>query len=250
MPTKLIAIVKPIGYSIFFLLTIFVIYCGIIGKLDDKSRTQAANDAGLGMQVRTGELCRNGICEPALLLTGYMDDGFARRFLDTAAKQIDSVKWICINSPGGRPKEGISLADYFQQLEKQTCVVPIVQPSKAQEKSICASACAFAFAGGLRRILSDEQSLGIHRSFIGDGVKCIPCNFVTAKILHNYYETMTQVSLNQPFLVKSIIEKSANYPAQYDANPYQVHWVSKGDFLEWGIGVETDFDSTWRFVEA
>ena len=47
-----------------------------------------------------------------------------------------------------------------------------------------------------------------------------------------------------------MIEKSREFPERFDTNPYQVHWVRRTDFIEWGVGKQSDFDSGWYFVEA
>jgi len=136
------------------------------------------------MQVKSGALCNAGHCEPALMVSGYLDEGFVTRFAATAEDQIKSAKWICIDSPGGKPSEGLVLAKFLQVLGKQTCVAPIRRPDATLQATKCASSCALAFAGGARRVLADDHSLGVHRAFLNDGAACIPCNYVASPLIH------------------------------------------------------------------
>ena len=228
----------------------FVLYCAVLGWLGDRHRTSSASSAGLGMQVKSGALCNAGHCESALMVSGYLDEGFVTRFAATAEDQIKSAKWICIDSPGGKPSEGLVLAKFLQMLGKQTCVAPIRRPDATLQATKCASSCALAFAGGARRVLADDHSLGVHRAFLNDGAACIPCNYVASPLIHWIYGAIARHELDEPAIVSRMIEKSSEYPERFDTNPFKAHWVHRADFIGWGLGAQADFDSGWHFVEA
>ena len=246
----MVAPLKMAGLFLLVALSVFVIYCGVLGSLGDRHRSSSAASAGLGMQVRSGELCNGGHCEPALMVSGYLDEGFVPQLAATASDQIERATWICIDSPGGKPSAGVVLANFLQRLGKQTCVVPIRRTDETILATKCASSCAFAFAGGTRRVLANDRSLGVHRAFLNDGAACIPCNFIASPFIHWLYGAIARYELQDPAVVLRMIEKSGEFPERFDTNPYQVHWVRRADFIDWGVGKQSDFDSGWHFVEA
>ena len=246
----MVAPLKMAGLFLLVALSVFVIYCGVLGSLGDRHRSSSAASAGLGMQVRSGELCNGGHCEPALMVSGYLDEGFVPQLAATASDQIERATWICIDSPGGKPSAGVVLANFLQRLGKQTCVVPIRRTDETILATKCASSCAFAFAGGTRRVLANDRSLGVHRAFLNDGAACIPCNFVASPLIHWLYGVIARYSIEEPGVVLRVIEKSMGFPEGFDANPYQVHWVRRTDFIDWGLGRGADFDRDWYFIEA
>ena len=246
----MVAPLKMAGLFLLVALSVFVIYCGVLGSLGDRHRSSSAASAGLGMQVRSGELCNGGHCEPALMVSGYLDEDFVPQFAATASDRIERAKWICIDSPGGKPSAGIVLATFLQRLGKQTCVVPIRRIDETLQATKCASSCAFAFAGGTRRVLANDHSLGVHRAFLNDGVACMPCNFVASPFIHWIYGAIARYELQEPAVVLKMIEKSREFPERFDTNPYQVHWVRRTDFIDWGLGRGADFDRDWYFIEA
>ncbi len=225
----------------------YLVFCYVQGESGARHRASSALSAGLGMQVKSGALCNAGHCEPALMVSGYLDEGFVTRFAATAGDQIKSAKWICIDSPGGKPSEGLVLAKFLQELGKQTCVAPIRRPDDTLQATKCASSCAFAYAGGARRVLADDHSLGVHRAFLNDGAACIPCNYVASPFIHWIYGAIARYELNEPAVVSRMIEKSSEYPERFDTNPFEAHWVRRADFIGWGLGEQSDFDSGWYF---
>ena len=186
----------------------YLAFCYVQGESGARHRASSALSAGLGMQVKSGALCNAGHCEPALMVSGYLDEDFVPQFAATASDRIERAKWICIDSPGGKPSAGIVLATFLQRLGKQTCVAPIRRPDETLQATRCGSSCAFAFAGGARRVLADDHSLGIHRAFQNDGAACIPCNYVASPFIHWIYGAIARLELNEPSVVSRMIEKS------------------------------------------
>ena len=228
----------------------YLAFCYVQGESGARHRASSALSAGLGMQIKAGALCNASHCEPALMVSGYLDKGFVTRLAATAEEQIESAKWVCIDSPGGDPSEGLILAGFLQELGKQTCVAPIRRPNETLQATRCGSSCAFAFAGGVRRVLADDHSLGIHRAFLNDGAACIPCTYVTSPFLHWMYGATARHGLKEPAVVSRMIERSGEYPERFSSNPYDFHWVRQEEFIGWGLGEQADFDSGWYFVEA
>lgn len=83
-----------------------------------------------------------------------------RRFL--AENKIDDAL-IIFNSPGGVLIEGLQLGRMLRELGHDTEV-----RSRTSARGVCASACAYAFAGGLNRYYSTESGLlGLHQFYGG-----------------------------------------------------------------------------------
>lgn len=251
MHTKLYAHRWTIASIIAGIICSFIFYCLYLGHAADSQRTNEAISQGMTQKAQVGQLCHGTICEPALLLTGYMNEKFAQQFLKSYGEQIDAVRWICLDSPGGSPGEGIQLAEYFQKLNKGTCVVPIGATVEAPKETKCASACAFAFAGGVKRVLANESSLGIHRAYLGDGSACIPCNVALGAVIHIGYGILVDWLVQEPAILSRVIKEAYEYPSEYVSNPSKVvRWVDKATFLSWKLGRDTEFGRDWHFVPS
>ena len=95
-----------------------------------------------------------------------------------------------------------------------------------------------------------ERVRGVHRAFLNDGAACIPCNYVASPLIHWIYGAIARHELDEPAVVSRMIEKSSEYPERFDTNPFEAHWVRRADFIGWGLGEQSDFDSGWYFAEA
>ena len=62
----------------------YLVFCYVQGESGARHRASSALSAGLGMQVKSGALCNAGHCEPALMVSGYLDEGFVTRLAATA----------------------------------------------------------------------------------------------------------------------------------------------------------------------
>lgn len=99
---------------------------------------------------------------------GDITEGTTDRLLAFIQRnQIQAAK-IHFNSPGGSLIEGMNLGRAIRSLQFFTTVgvYQIKYDPGADTKSICASACAYAFAGGTSRFLSKYTGkLGIHQFY-------------------------------------------------------------------------------------
>lgn len=87
-----------------------------------------------------------------------------------AFAQSKGIDWarVHFNSPGGSVFGGLELGESIRALKFDTAVGTAPEVSGRQEKAICASAAAYAFAGGINRFFRGEEGhLGVHR-FYGD----------------------------------------------------------------------------------
>lgn len=95
------------------------------------------------------------------------------RFLDSAPDYVP--KRIRLNSPGGSLQAGIRLGEIFRARGFTTevgsdRVDPEGRPyfggrASLRTPGVCASACAYAFLGGIERVLDEGSKLGVHRFY-------------------------------------------------------------------------------------
>lgn len=104
--------------------------------------------------------------------SGEITEGTTDRFLAfVRAHNIEAAK-VHLNSPGGSLSEGMKLGRAFRALQFFT-TVGLYNPTYEDglnSTSICASACAYAFAGGVSRFLDQYTGrLGVHQFYGVEG---------------------------------------------------------------------------------
>lgn len=88
------------------------------------------------------------------------DDAKLRSVLETKNQQYKSIS---LSSPGGNLMAGLRIGELIRKYQLSTNV-----PSN----SICASACGFAWLGGIKKTVEEKGNVGFHASYvIRDGVK-------------------------------------------------------------------------------
>ncbi len=249
---RCITMMGRIGLAFLILGLVLTLYCAVIGKLGEAKRDRQAEKAGLAKQtLLQGRLCHGDVCEPAVLLTGYISHNFAEVFAQSDPKIVGPAKWICLNSPGGDPFAAVHLAKQIQELDKGTCVVPAFSADLQRMIEVrCASACAFSFIGGAQRVLANETSLGVHRVSFAEGEWCIPCNFAFGKVVHSVLSLEIYASFGENSMLSQVHQIAQEYPERYDARPSVVHWVNKAEFVDLNLGAAENFSDTWRFIAS
>lgn len=104
-------------------------------------------------------------------IDGEFTEGVASRFENFLLQNppVDQFE-VYLNSPGGLLSEGIELGLIFRKYNLWTSVGRFEEsdiypyPTLA-ENAHCASACAFAFLGGIQRRLSRDLELGFHQFY-------------------------------------------------------------------------------------
>lgn len=136
-----------------------------------QSETPMTFFAELGAQDRwIAETVQGGVLD--IYASGEITEGTADRFVAYVKQhQIEAAK-VHFDSPGGNLAEGIKLGRAIRALQFFTTVGvyrPKYDPA-ANAASICASACAYAFAGGVSRFLDQSTGrLGVHQFYAGEG---------------------------------------------------------------------------------
>lgn len=94
---------------------------------------------------------------------GEIEVGDADRLEQFLAAEGIDAGMIVFDSPGGSLLEGLKLGRKIRELRHDTGI-----EAKEGGPAICASACAYAFAGGINRYYSEESGrLGIHQFYGG-----------------------------------------------------------------------------------
>ena len=106
--------------------------------------------------------------------------------LDTNGNLISRTK-VILNSLGGYVRDGYAMGRAIRDNEAAT---------EIDRNSLCASACAIAFLGGVERIMSPESVIMFHAPYLPievDGATKARCDSegVVVSDLNNYYTEMT-----------------------------------------------------------
>jgi hypothetical protein len=93
---------------------------------------------------------------PALItVSGEFQVGDERKFSDIALRYENAV--VKFNSPGGSVFAGVEIGKAIRLKGFSTLV---------EENSLCASACGYAWLGGVRRSMAPGSRIGFHAAFV------------------------------------------------------------------------------------
>ena len=101
-----------------------------------------------------------------IFASGEIDSGATERFQKfvTANSIRDAV--VLFDSPGGSLSEGMKLGKAIRSMRFNTGIGSYRQNGKRLYQGMCASSCAYAFAGGEYRFYyGDKEKLGIHQFY-------------------------------------------------------------------------------------
>lgn len=97
-----------------------------------------------------------------IFASGEIDENAAQRLAQFVSNNKIDHATVVLNSPGGSLGGGINLGRAIRELNFNTRVGSMTRRANA----ICASSCAYAFAGGVYRYFSsDSARLGIHQFY-------------------------------------------------------------------------------------
>jgi len=101
---------------------------------------------------------------------GEIVDGSTDDFRNFISRHNVSKAKVYFDSPGGSLIEGMKLGKLIRSMGMSTSVgvYSISYTSDADKKSMCASACVYAFAGGVNRFIdATTGALGVHQFYSG-----------------------------------------------------------------------------------
>lgn len=114
----------------------------------------------LAMTFEKQERCIKGLnpqCQTVVMAIGQIDKDTPSQF-STFASGLPQGTWIALSSPGGNLVGGLKLGMLIREMGFNTTI-----SSTDYSPPNCISACAYAFAGGLSRHLSEGSKFGIHQ---------------------------------------------------------------------------------------
>jgi hypothetical protein len=147
-----------------------------------------------------------------IIITGALENGDEKQFIRTAL-DFDSAT-VILESPGGNLRAGLEIGKAIRLKGFSTYVA---------DGEYCASACALAWLGGERRLMSNSARIGFHGAYQernGEKVTTSAGNALVGAYL-------SQLGLS---------ERAIIYITQ--ANPTSMMWLSLNDAQRLGISVE------------
>lgn len=127
-----------------------------------------ASAEALSFETATYPAC--GGCS-VVFASGEIDVDAGERLLATAVRRgLGRGTILVLDSPGGRLLGGLRLGRAIRQLGFDTRVGRLDGDGRPID-GICASACALAFLGGVRRDVSPGSKFGVHRFYFPGGVR-------------------------------------------------------------------------------
>lgn len=115
-------------------------------------------------------------CAPRLLASGRFERDSATRLADFLAsdtgRALPVPTTVVFNSPGGNIAGAMAMGRLIRQWKLDTRVSATLPPASAGNPSpaaVCASACALAFLGGVRRHVEPGARFGVHQFALAAG---------------------------------------------------------------------------------
>ncbi len=150
--------------------------CALLIGLFAQSSAQATKPMAFFMETDPQERFSNKVVSGGvedIYASGEITEGTVEKLLAFVAQYKVEAGEIHFNSPGGSLVEGMKLGRAIRNLKFFTTIgvySPKYEPN-ANQGSICASACAYAFAGGTNRFLNEYTGkLGIHQFYAPNNV--------------------------------------------------------------------------------
>ena len=147
---------------------------------------------------------------------------------------------VRLHSPGGNLLAGIRLGELIREQGAETIVGKTVQMTEAGlenyemgEPGICASACTFAFMGGVERSVGPGSQLGVHQ-FYSPGVADLSAQdaqeLAGVTLLH---------TINMGIDPRVIIAAS-------ETAPDQMFWFDQAALIEFSLDTYVDWTEPWK----
>jgi hypothetical protein len=185
--------------------------------------------------------------------SGEIEDGTPQafeRFLGSAPDYVP--KRIRLNSPGGSLQAGIRLGEIFRARGFTTevgsdKVDPEGRPdfggrASLRTPGVCASACAYAFFGGIERVLDEGSKLGVHR-FYSENALAQPAEKIFTG--HDLDDTQKITAALALYLVNMGVDARVVALAA-TAGPDEVYWINLEDARDLRVTYEPRAWKPWR----
>lgn len=172
------------------------------------------------------------------------------RFLDSAPDY--APKRVRLNSLGGSLQAGIRLGEIFRARGIVTevgsdRVDPVLRPgfggrASSRTPGVCASACAYAFFGGIERVLDEGSKLGVHR-FYSKNALAQPAEKIFTG--HDLDDTQKITAALVLYLVNMGVDARVVALAA-TAGPDEVYWINLEEARDLRVTYEPRAWKPWR----
>lgn len=127
-----------------------------------------------------------------IFASGEIDAGAAERFQKFVRDTSIDDAIVLFNSPGGSLSAGMALGNAIRSMRFNTGIGSYGSGGKRLYQGICASSCAYAFAGGWYRFYyGRNEKLGLHQFYsTGDNLADMGDTQLVSSVLINYLQSM------------------------------------------------------------
>lgn len=172
------------------------------------------------------------------LVTGEIVKGDAAKFDRFAKTAPTGTTTVSLNSPGGLLSEGIELGRIFRTKSLGT---------RVDGTRVCASACVFAFAGGLVREVQPGAKIGVHMASISSSAEYISAlrkllvdptinvdDRIRLIVLLNEQATARSSARQATYLSEMSISLRLLTPTT-NTSHLEVYWLSRAELTEFNL---------------
>ena len=197
-------------------------------------------------QIRSGGNCADCAYTQA---TGEVAPETSQLFDAYARSREFGPGRVRLNSPGGSLIGGILLGELFRangistEVGSSAPIVGATEPGLAgRTPGVCASACAYAFLGGVERSLDDDAKLGFHRFYQQKALAGVAAKIFTGKDLDNTQRVTAALVL---YTIKMGVDPRLVALAS-EASPDEVWWVPRAEARELRVIYEPSAYKPWH----
>ena len=197
-------------------------------------------------KIRNGGNCANCSYTQA---TGEITADTPKQFETFEASQQFGVGNVRLNSPGGSLAAGIALGELFRAHGIATEVggsAPLTQAIEPglfdRSPGVCASACAYAYLGGVERSLDDDAQLGFHRFYQENALAQPSAKLFTGQDLGDAQMITAALTL---YTVKMGVDATLIALAA-SAGPNEMRWISHEDAQKLRVTYDPRAYKPWR----
>lgn len=157
-----------------------------------------------------------------------------RKFVE----DFGSIYHISLHSPGGNLVAGIQLGQLIRETGATTQIGQTVSMGagfgnyKTTAPGVCASACAFAFMGGLERHANDGE-LGVHQFYSSDET-AVNSEITQALVGYSLIHTL-RMGIDAGVIV-----------AASRTSPDDIHWFDRNELIAFGLDTSGTLTDAWR----
>jgi hypothetical protein len=192
---------------------------------------------------------------PAIRAEGKIDGEATdrlRRFLAQARARGVSFKGrtVFLQSPGGALTEGVELGRLIRQEGLNTAVGAPCSGRACiylrQQLGICASACTFAFLGGVKRSTSPGDVFAMHRFYAASGAPASSDIAVSQLITVELYRYVKEMGVDPGFV--ELMVRAGNEKFSQLRDPVKLYYPSPNEMAKLHIVTETgpeSFSTVW-----